>query len=110
MHKKYRRKLIKKDGTLCIVWGQELLLEAGRTETAGGDSQVLSPETAARKRASALESRRFLTAMAEAEARKHAEDVGVGDDDGDDGDVESKMTRVSVRRGWCLFPRRVGDI
>lgn len=79
-------------------FGQELLWEAGRAETATGDSsQVSSPETAARKRAAALESRRFLAAMAEAEARRHA---NVEDTD-DGGDAESKM-EVSVRGQYSL--------
>lgn len=77
---------------LLLPFGQELLWEAGRAETAGESSKVSSPETAIRKRASALESRRFLAAMAEAEAKKRLD----GDDDGDDGDAESKM-EVSVR-------------
>ncbi|CAM9562481.1 unnamed protein product [Ectocarpus fasciculatus] len=48
---------------------QELLWEAGRA----GDARDLSPQTAVRKRASALESRRFLSAMSESEAKRRAE-------------------------------------
>lgn len=47
---------------------QELLWEAGKAGAEGGDVGVLSPETAAVKRASALESGRFLDSIAEAEA------------------------------------------
>eukprot|EP00904_Undaria_pinnatifida_P008910 jgi/Undpi1/5149/HiC_scaffold_19.g08500.m1 len=64
---------------------QELLWEAARPGTEGGDGDVLSPETAAVKRASALESRRFLDAIAEneAEARKRRSGLFDGGDGGD---------------------------
>ena len=64
---------------------QELLWEAARPGTEAGDGGVLSPETAAVKRASALESRRFLDAIAEneAEARKRRSGLFDGGDGGD---------------------------
>eukprot|EP00752_Nemacystus_decipiens_P005969 g5391.t1 len=76
---------------------QELLWEAGRAEAAGDGSPVSSPETAVRRRASALESRRFLAAMAEAEAERHANGGDGGGDDGDC-DAESKMEMSATER------------
>lgn len=53
----------------------------------------MSPETAVRKRASALESRRFLSAVSESEANRRAEerDGGLSSPGGDvDGDSEAE--------------------
>ena len=79
---------------------QELLWEAGRAGTEGGDVGDMSPETAAVKRASALESRRFLDTLveAEAEARRRLLDGGDGGDSSP-GDDES-YTAAPVR-GLC---------
>ncbi|CAB1120263.1 unnamed protein product [Ectocarpus sp. CCAP 1310/34] len=75
---------------------QELLWEAGRR----GDAEDLSPETAVRKRASALESRRFLTAMTESESKRRAEsrDGGHSSPERDvDGDNEAEALEQDAR-------------
>ncbi|CAM9853626.1 unnamed protein product [Laminaria digitata] len=70
---------------------QELLWEAGKAGAEGGDVGVLSPETAAVKRASALESGRFLDSIAEAEAEARRSRLFEEGDGGDSspGDDES---------------------
>ncbi|CAM9188640.1 unnamed protein product [Ectocarpus sp. 4 AP-2014] len=75
---------------------QELLWEAGRREDAG----ALSPETAVRKRASALESRRFLSAVSQSETTRRAEglDGGLSSPGGDiDGDSEAEASEQEAR-------------
>ncbi|CAN0222747.1 unnamed protein product [Ectocarpus sp. 6 AP-2014] len=75
---------------------QELLWEAGRR----GDAGALSPETAVRKRASALESRRFLSAVSESEAKRCAEerDGGLSSPGSDvDGDSEAEALEQEAR-------------
>ncbi|CBN74090.1 hypothetical protein Esi_0012_0173 [Ectocarpus siliculosus] len=75
---------------------QELLWEAGRR----GDTGALSPETAVRKRASALESRRFLSAVSESEAKRCAEerDGGLSSPGSDvDGDSEAEALEQEAR-------------
>lgn len=70
---------------------QELLWEAG-TER---EKVIQSPDTAVRERASALESRRFLKAMAEVEAEAEAE-RRVSNEGGDESPLDRGESQVAV--------------